>query len=156
MKFIIFDLDGTCIDSTHRQNTLPDGSLDLDHWFEHNTPEKIAKDSLLPLANLFKRHTQSENFVIVCTARQMIDADFDFLEANGLIADHIIHRPHGNMEADADLKVKQLREFFKEVWDIDLPSAKAIMFDDNKKVIDAMIANGVACFDARPFNLLGV
>lgn len=154
MKFIIFDLDGTCIDSSHRQATLPDGSLDLDHWFEHNTPEKIANDSLLPLANLFRQHCSSNNFVIVCTARQMIEADFEFLTNNGLFADAIIHRPHGNSEPDAELKLRQLQEFFHEVWDLDLPDAKAVMFDDNKKVIDTMLANGVMCFDARPFNML--
>ena len=47
----IFDLDGTTIDSSHRQNTLPDGSLNLDAWVRNNTPEKIARDSLLPMAS---------------------------------------------------------------------------------------------------------
>jgi hypothetical protein len=49
MRFI-YDLDHTVIDSTHRQATLADGSLDLAHWIENNTPELIARDSLLPLA----------------------------------------------------------------------------------------------------------
>ena len=31
----IFDLDGTTIDSNHRQATLPNGNLDLKHWFEN-------------------------------------------------------------------------------------------------------------------------
>ena len=50
----IFDLDGTTIDSSHRQNTLPDGSLNLDAWVRNNTPEKIARDSLLPMAESWK------------------------------------------------------------------------------------------------------
>ena len=50
----IFDLDGTTIDSSHRQNTLPDGSLNLDAWVRNNTPEKIAADTLLPLAASWK------------------------------------------------------------------------------------------------------
>ena len=31
----IFDLDHTVIDSSHRQITRPDGSLDLDAWIEN-------------------------------------------------------------------------------------------------------------------------
>ena len=46
----IFDLDGTIIDSSHRQATLPDGTLNLAHWFENATPEKIFEDKVLPLA----------------------------------------------------------------------------------------------------------
>jgi hypothetical protein len=48
----IFDLDHTVIDSSHRQLTRADGSLDLDHWIENCTREKIYQDKLLPLAKL--------------------------------------------------------------------------------------------------------
>ena len=48
----IFDLDHTVIDSSHRQLTRADGSLDLDHWIENCTREKIYQDKLLPLARL--------------------------------------------------------------------------------------------------------
>ena len=66
----IFDLDGTVIDSSHRKATLPDGSLDLDHWIENCTPEKIAGDSLLPLAG-YMRQVYPHHEVLICTARVM-------------------------------------------------------------------------------------
>ena len=53
MRFI-YDLDHTVIDSSHRAATLPNGSIDLDHWREHSTPELIARDRLLPLASIGK------------------------------------------------------------------------------------------------------
>ena len=65
----IFDLDGTVIDSSHRQNTLPDGSLDLAHWVENNTPEKILSDSLLPLAEKMRSVRSATDTVAVITAR---------------------------------------------------------------------------------------
>ena len=46
----IFDLDHTVIDSSHRQITRPDGSLDLAAWRRHNTRANIMRDTLLPLA----------------------------------------------------------------------------------------------------------
>ena len=50
----IFDLDHTVIDSSHRQLTKADGSLDLAHWITNNTREKIMADSLLPLATQWR------------------------------------------------------------------------------------------------------
>ena len=49
-NIVIFDLDGTTIDSSHRQATKSDGTLDLAHWFDNATPEKIFQDKLLPLS----------------------------------------------------------------------------------------------------------
>ena len=86
----IFDLDGTCIDSTHRQATRPDGTLNLEHWIENATPEKIFGDSLLPLAQQINKRTKQGDFVIVCTARQMSDADFEFLMNEGINPHKII------------------------------------------------------------------
>jgi len=54
----IFDLDGTCIDSSQRQATLPDGSRNLALWFKNATPEKIANDRLLPLAKEIRRRRE--------------------------------------------------------------------------------------------------
>ena len=47
----IYDLDNTIIDSEHRQLSNDDGSINLEHWFENCTEEKINKDTLLPLYN---------------------------------------------------------------------------------------------------------
>jgi hypothetical protein len=48
MRFI-FDLDHTVIDSSHRQLTLADGSLDLAHWVDNCTRAQIMRDRPLPL-----------------------------------------------------------------------------------------------------------
>ena len=85
----IFDLDGTVIDSSHRQNTLPDGSLDLAHWIENNTPEKILADSLLPLAEKMRSVRSVKDTVAVITARVIQDADLAFMSRNGLKFDFL-------------------------------------------------------------------
>jgi len=55
----IFDLDGTVLDSSHRQATKPDGTLDLAKWFENATPEKIFQDKVLPLAQQMRKRFKS-------------------------------------------------------------------------------------------------
>ena len=64
MRFI-FDLDHTVIDSSHRQATLPDGSLDLDHWRENSTAGMIRRDKLLPLAKVWRDQFAKGNEIVV-------------------------------------------------------------------------------------------
>jgi hypothetical protein len=72
----IFDLDHTVIDSSHRQITRADGSLDLDHWIENCTREKIYQDKLLPLARLMRSAYSQGHQVIVCiTAKNAVQCN---------------------------------------------------------------------------------
>ena len=62
----IFDLDGCVIDSLHRYKTLNDENIriDLEHWIENYTPEKISQDTLLPLAAYYKAQLENVGFAI--------------------------------------------------------------------------------------------
>ena len=88
----IFDLDGTIIDSSHRQMVKPDGTLDLAKWFEMATPEMIFDDKVLPLAQQVRKRQKAGDYVLVCTARNMTFADFEFLQIEGICPDKIISR----------------------------------------------------------------
>jgi FMN phosphatase YigB (HAD superfamily) len=151
--YSIFDLDGTLIDSSHRKLTKPDGSLDLNHWVENNTPEKIAKDQPLPLIALYERHKALGRKVIACTARVLGDADYDWFFEHGLMFDAVISRPEGLHTPDAELKNIQLRMYADSIgvsWSHFCDSA--LMFDDNRAVISTMTANGLRVCDAVELN----
>jgi len=152
MAYVIFDLDGTVIDSTHRQATKADGSLDLDHWFENNTADKIMADSLLPLAESMRAIMAAGHKIVICTARAIQPADKLFLAVNRLAYDALLHREIGNMEGDASLKIRLLEEYFIGEGFNCAADAKAIMFDDNLKVIEAMRSIGIHCYDATKIN----
>lgn len=157
MAYVIFDLDGTVIDSEHRKAALPDGSLDLAHWFENNTPEKIALDGLLPLADSMRQIYAAGHTVIVCTARSIetpeIQAAHDEFFAKNNIPFHVfLNREPGNMESDASLKVRLLEDYFKAEGYSCAREATPIMFDDNLKVISAMMEIGITCFNAIKYN----
>lgn len=152
MAYVIFDLDGTVICSAHRQNTLPDGSLDLVHWLENNTHEKIMGDSLLPLAKQMRAIKKAGHTVVICTARSPHPSNHIFLEEQGLGHDVFLSRGENDFRGDAELKVQLLEEYFKGEGFTSAREAAAIMFDDNLKVIDAMIEIGIACFNAVKHN----
>lgn len=152
MAYVIFDLDGTVIDSTHRQATKADGSLDLDRWFANNTADKIMGDSLLPLAESMRALMAAGHKIVICTARAIQPADKLFLAINRLAYDALLHREIGNMEGDASLKIRLLEEYFIGEGFKNAAEAKAIMFDDNLKVIDAMLSIGIHCYNATHVN----
>lgn len=137
----IFDLDGTIIDSTHRQMVKSDGTLDLAAWKENATPEMIFEDKVLPLAQQVRKRQKAGDFVMVCTARNMQDADFEFLQNEGICPDKIISRPKGNMEPDGVLKAKQLRSLFNLKQ---FQKASKIMFDDAASVRSSLRKIGIA------------
>lgn len=145
----IFDLDGTCVDSSHRQATLSDGTLNLAAWFANATPEKIAQDKLLPLAKEISNRKDKGDYVIICTARNMSSADYEFLKKNNMVAHKIISRPVGNMEADGSLKAKQLSSFLSLRQ---FKRASKVMFDDAQSVRSAIRKIGIAVLDPAKIN----
>tara|TARA_B110000967_G_scaffold41850_1_gene41770 strand:+ start:54 stop:533 length:480 start_codon:yes stop_codon:yes gene_type:complete len=153
MKTFIFDLDHTVIDSSHRQITLADGSLDLDNWIANCTQEKIMADKLLPLAQHWRRLQAAGNEIVVCTARVMGVWDHVFLADHGLTADAILSRPLGCADADADLKENLLRDYARtngQSWA--LFSRTAVMYDDNMGVLNRLSSLGIDCYNAISIN----
>ena len=152
MRFI-YDLDHTVIDSTHRAATLPDGSIDLDHWREHSTPELIAKDRLLPLAGHWKTQRARGCEIVVCTARVMGEADYRFLADNGLRFHGMISRAEGDTSPDAILKERGLRNYAASAG---IPWARfirfSVMLDDNESVINHLTARGLRVYNSLELN----
>lgn len=154
MLRLIYDLDHTLIDSSHRQATLPNGDLDLAHWIENSTYAKVQQDTLLPLAEDCKRNIGRRNVeVIACTARVMGEADHDYLLGAGLLFDRVLSRWQGCKLADSRLKEILL---WQDAMNMGISFAQYIqqsaMFDDNKNVLKRLRAIGFKCYDAISLN----
>jgi|TARA_R100000081_G_scaffold84374_1_gene52843 hypothetical protein len=145
----IFDLDGTTIDSSHRQVTLPNGNLDIANWLENSTPSKIFADKVLPLSLQIRRRQKKGDYVVVHTARNMSYADYEFLMENGICPNKIISRPIGNNTADGVLKRKQLSSLFNLK---PFKQARKVMFDDNLEVKKEVSKIGVQVFNPNKLN----
>tara|TARA_B110000483_G_scaffold225137_1_gene284531 strand:+ start:527 stop:1006 length:480 start_codon:yes stop_codon:yes gene_type:complete len=147
----IFDLDGTAIDSSHRQNTLPDGSLNLDAWRENSTPEMVARDTLLPVGEGWKAGLTGK--IAIITARVLTHADYAFLRNNGLHYDFIYSRPEGDNTPDDQLKRLALYQLAKDVGRSMVYLRQfAIFFDDNASVRKMADKLGIATVDAIAYN----
>ena len=153
MTRFIFDLDHTVIDSSHRQATRPDGSLDLDHWRENSTPAMIEADSLLPLANEWRKAHRKGASIVVCTARVMGAADYRYLTSRGLFADKVISRREGDRTADDLLKLRALKQYAASVGESWARFTRtSMMFDDNQNVINTLANHGLTVHNAILLN----
>ena len=138
-QIFIFDLDDTVIDSSHRATLKADNGqvvLDLDAWRRDSTRENIMKDSLLPLATFMKECIEAEHtFVWVCTARNMQQADHDFLAKHGLTPNLVLSRQLDDDTADDILKRKMISKLLnlKPFRD-----CETIFFDDKPKNLQAL------------------
>jgi hypothetical protein len=137
-QIFIFDLDDTVIDSSHRATLKSDAiELDLDAWRRDSTRENIFKDSLLPLSNFMRECIATDHaYVWVCTARNMQQADMDFLEENGLTPNLVLSRQLDDDRADDILKRKMISKLlnlkpFKD--------CETIFFDDKPKNLQALM-----------------
>ena len=148
---LIFDLDGTAIDSTHRQNTLPDGSLNLAKWKENNTPEKIALDTLLPLGEQWSGGLNKK--IAIITARVLGDADYKFLKDNNLRYDYIYSRKVSDIMPDAALKRLALYKLAKDMGkSMQWLQKFAVMYDDNLSVLKMASKLKLLNVDATLYN----
>jgi len=141
IRFVaIFDLDETVIDSRHRTPNNADGTLNLDAYRANHNAENVAKDTLLPLAKVMQTAQDSGAYVIVLTARDMRQFDYDFLKMHGLAYDKIMSRDtvrsesHYN-ESDGVYKEKWIRPFLNLKQ---FASKPVVMFEDAAPVKSAL------------------
>jgi len=150
-NIIIFDLDQTVIDSSHRNPNNSDGTLNLERYFKLRTRNNIFKDKLLPLAEIFKQVNTDDNYIIVATARNIDHDDIDFLKSKGLIPNKIISRKW-IVEAgvpDAQLKANKLKQLFNLKQ---FQGKQKFMFDDAASVITKMRELGIVTLNAIKVN----
>ena len=170
MAYVIFDLDGTVIDSSHRHATKADGSIDLAHWFQNITAEKVAADKLLPLYHSMTRMYDAGHTLIICTARCLTHHDYKYLTQNGIPFHHLLSRQGhfvtpdhpdyaasyhgfiGDGRGDGEMKVAMLNDLARNLGFTCVGDMNAIMFDDNLDVIKRLQAERVHMIDATKEN----
>ena len=130
----IYDMDGTIVSSEHRYRLGKDGKIDLQHWIENCTPEMIEKDTLLPLAEKYKRDIADPTvYVVIATARYMQEADFNYVRDMLGMPNKIIYRHEknnhmrgANMKINGLKYLKTLKQFAK------IPKR---FYEDNKEYL---------------------
>lgn len=172
MAIVVFDLDMTVIDSSHRHTSKPDGSIDLKAWFDNAKKEMIDKDTLLPLARSVRRLYDAGHTIVLCTARCMQEADYDFIRrhANDLPHHYFFSREGrfvpssdpefansyhgfiGDGRGDGEIKLEQISGLVKQLGFNNFEDANVILFEDNLQTISLFQKHHAICYDATRAN----
>lgn len=141
MKTVIFDLDGTLADGTHRLHLLPTVDLHLtDSWTEFN---KASKDDA-PLQNtidICNALGRSGYFVIILTGRSDVARaeTEDWLQRHDVYHNMLQMRPHSDNRKDIIIK----EEFLRNVVGLeDIVAA----WDDSPEVIRHFRSLGITTY----------
>lgn len=170
MAIIVFDLDMTVVDSSHRHASKADGSIDLAHWFENC--HRVADDTLLPLASRVEMLYNAGHKIVLCTSRCMQAADFAWLDAHwNELPHHALyyrqgrfvekHSPEyansyhgfiGDTRSDEEIKLEQMQEYIESQGFKTFEQANLIIFEDNLKTIAAFNERGAIGINAAIYN----
>jgi len=138
-KIKIYDLDGTLIDSSHRYRAIG-GKIDLQHWRDNDTLEKVMQDTFLDLYEWLKVDLKrSDTFVIFATARACVknDHNYQFLEYHGIMPDMFIHRQgEKDTRGGAELKIQAIKPLLNLKQ---FKNATVHIFEDNIQYLQDMV-----------------
>ena len=79
-NIVFLDIDGTIVDSNHRQNAFgKPNALSLDYWLKNTTRENIFKDKILDnLALHIKKRYLEGDYIVITTARTLSQDDLEY------------------------------------------------------------------------------
>ena len=147
MRFI-FDLDGTVIDSTHRQGDT------LDDWRRLNTARNVALDSPLPLLDQMRDAIADDLDVIVCTSRVMAGRDFRWLDDHGIGGIDVLCRAPSDNRTCGFFKLQLLHNYARSIGYTWARFAQtSIMFDDDLGVQNTLRSVGLRVINPVNYNL---
>lgn len=140
-SLILYDLDDTVINSRHRTPNFSDGTLDLKKYMQLHTRENVFKDTLLPLAHIMRKQIRQGYNVGILTARDMKEADYDFLSINGILPRLIMSRDNCKtkehyFKSDGLYKLEWLLKLKPESLE------NAVIFDDSENVKNILRGSG--------------
>lgn len=170
MAVVVFDLDMTVVDSSHRHVSKPDGSIDLAHWFENC--HRVKDDTLLPLATAVRRLYNAGHKIVLCTSRCMQAADYAWMDKHSEQLPHhaffsrsgrfvgkdspefatSYHGFIGDERSDELIKLEQVTRYIKSLGFKNFDDANVIIFEDNLKTIDAFQKRGAIGVNATRWN----
>ena len=97
-----------------------------------------------------KQTIASDDFVVVATARNMQEADFDFLDNQGIKPNLVLSRNKTEMsKADAELKANKLKKLFNLKQFKSIPK---FMFEDNTSVLSRVRELGIVGLNSVKVN----
>lgn len=135
---IIFDIDGTLSDNTHRQHYVATAPKDWDAFYSlmHLDP---PHEDVADLLRMFEGHWFK---IVLATGRdeKHRDATVTWLRQHNIPFDKLYMRPAGDRRDDGVVKIEMLAQMRTDGFD------PKMVFDDRDRVVKAWRDAGLRCF----------
>jgi len=141
-NIVFLDIDGTIVDSTHRQNAFgKPNALSLDYWLKNATRKNIFKDKILDnLAIHIKKRYLNGDYIVITTARTLTQDDLDYLHDKGIPYHSIISRPENCSDKDDTFKYNRMKKFLNLKW---TQGKQKYLYDDKWENLNAGMKLGI-------------
>lgn len=152
MKTVIFDLDGTLADLTHRLHHVRNSNNRWDKFFKACVDDKPI-ESVCALARMlmdmaFDADNPIALKIIVVSGRsdEVRNETEEWLERHNLTFHELIMRPAGDYTPDHILKERILDQLLKDGHEI------LFVVDDRQRVVDMWRRRGITCLQAAAWD----
>ena len=141
MPTIIFDLDGTLADLTHRLHHIKDGNKRWDEFFDACDKDKPID----PICRLLRMVSEHAYRLVIVSARSDVvrGKTIEWLQSNQLPFDQLIMRKAGDYRTDDIVKEEILDRLLAENHDI------LFAVDDRQRVVDMWRRRGITCLQCN-------
>lgn len=143
-RIVIFDLDGTLADCSHRIHLIEGSNKDYDAFYKASENDTLIES----VANIFYALKDQGYKMWVFTGRSdSVESDtVSWLLWNTLDFDKLVMRKNGDYRKDYEIKREWLNRF--------LPTPESRnellgVFEDRKSVVNMWRSEGVACFQVN-------
>jgi uncharacterized HAD superfamily protein len=134
---VIFDIDGTLADASHRVHFLQGVKKDWDGFFAGQS-EDTVRENVVSILNMYFENGIE---IILLTGRgeQFRQVTADWLNRNDIYYNSLIMRPLGDKTDDHILKIDEIKK-------IQMSFEVVGFFEDRKRICDAARAHGLDVF----------
>jgi acid phosphatase class B len=141
-KVIVFDIDGTLADVTHRRQFVATKPKNWPAWNAGMIRDTVHED----IAEMLKLFASQGYQIVLCSGRgnETREVTTKWLNDNSIPFNQLFMRRAGDYRQDSIVKVEllqQIRQWHGEPF---------IWFDDRQQVVDAIRAEGVRVMQVAP------
>lgn len=138
---VIFDIDGTLADLTHRREHLLKDPRDWDAFYEAMVDDPL----IYPIWRLY-RTLRDDHTIILCSGRP---EDYrthtqDWLSRHGIFYNKLMLRPSGDYREDTLIKREMLWALRADGWE------PLLVVEDRQRVVDMWREQGIVCLQCAP------